>query len=345
MFKNKFLSFIFFISLIILLTLNSKIVVDSVKSSLFICYNSVIPSLFVFMVLSSLIASSNSLHIFAIFFKPYMHLLKLKSKEASCYFFLSIFSGFAMGSIFLNDLYFKNYNKNSLKILSILFCQNSFSFIILFVGVNILNNISLAFIIFLSLFSSSVITAFIFSFFIKYDYQNFDINLKVKKQHFSQIIEKNVVSILNICGVIIIFYLICDFLNFYISNEDLKAFIFPFMEVTTSILNLSTSKNPYLIAFSLSVYPLSTLSQISFFTNNKVDIKFLLFSRILHTPLALLILNILLNLFPYINSAYASSSDVFKTHWITADMSVVLFLISFFFILFLEENKRFTISK
>ncbi len=342
MFKNKYFSFLFYILLIIFLIINSNFVTESIKSALFVCYSSVVPSLFIFMIISSLISSSNAIYVFSIIFYPFLYLLKIKSKEASCYLVLSLFSGFVVGAKFLNNLFKKNYNENSLKILSILFTQNSFSFVILIIGVNVLKNINLSLLIYISLTISSFITAFLFSFILKYDFKDYDTNLKINKYPFSLIIKDNVNAILNICGFVIVFYLVCDFVILYFENEMAKNFILPFLEVTSGIIKSDLNKNPYFIIFALSILPLSTLSQISFFTNGKINIKFLISSRLIHTPLSIFILTSLLNIFPYTENVYNSSSIYLKTTWISADLSLILFIISFLFVIFLEENKRFT---
>ncbi len=341
MFKNSILSFCFYNIIIIIIILNSNFVIESVKSSLFICYSSIIPSLFVFMVLSSLIANSSAINIFSIFFSFYLNLLKINSKKASAYFFLSIFSGFVVGSRFLNNLHFNGFSENSLKVLSILFCQNSFSFIIFVVGINILNNLSLAFLIFLSLLFSSIITAFLFSFKLKYDYVK-DKNATNQITFFPEIIKSNVNAILNICGFVIIFYLVCDFISLYISSPLIKSSLLPFIEITSNLFKNLNNQNPYFIIFSLSIFPIATLSQIAFFAKKAIDIKFLIASRFIHTPLSIFILKLFLNIFPYTANVYNSNSLHLKTHWISADISIILFLISFIFVLFLEENKRFT---
>ncbi len=337
---KKIVSFLFYIFIIFILLLNSEFSLMVVRQALYLCYEKIIPSLFIFMTLSSFISQSDALYIFSYFFQGLLKLLKINSKKAACYVFLSLISGFVVGAKFLNSLYNEGYDKPILNTLSILMCTNSLPFIILVVGVLVLNNFKLALILFTSLFLASFITAFLYSFTYNKPVKNYNKNIIITKTPFSLIIKENVISMLSICAIIIIFYTFSMFINHFLEIKILKTILISIMEVSSAVV-INGEKGVFILCIVLSIFPLSTLSQISFFAKEAVDIKFLLYTRIIHTPLSLLILRVLVNLFPVATNVYSNSDVLVKNYYNSIDISITFFILSILFITFLETNNKF----
>ncbi|MEG2192461.1 MAG: hypothetical protein RRX95_04185 [Oscillospiraceae bacterium] len=329
------------------LFINAKVVMYSVRWALVVCYEKVIPSLFIFLVFSSYVAKNDIRWVFAIPLKWYCKLIKIDDDAASCFLSLSLFSGFAVGAKFLNQLSCEGYSQNALKVLSIAMINNSVSFVAFGVGIGILGNYRLGLMIFLSLSFSSLITAFVFSFFYEYNIVTSKDSSRKLSYDFSQAVREAVEAMLVICGFVIIFYCVCEVILFYIDNLYLQLIFSALSEVTVGCVKAASlfGKNPFLLCCILSILPLSTLVQAKAFAKDAISIKTLLLSRFIHTPISLLILSVFINLFPVSANVYSDNNVVIKGYWNSVSLSSTLFFIALIFIIFLEKNKVFTNSK
>lgn len=342
--KQYILAFIFLFSLSVML-LNPEIMISSVKNSLFICYNSIIPSLYIFMVFSIYFSQKDFMKIIAKPFNLYSHLIKIKDKKFSVYMLLSLFGGFAIGANFLRELKNDGYSKDALCVIAPAMINNSFSFCVYAIGVGLFNNFKLGIFLFFSLTISSLITSFILSFFYKYNIVSSTDNINKKPIPFNECISSSVKNILSVCGFVILFYYMCEVIILYSKKHAiLSSIICIFTEVTTGCLKSAAilGKNPFIICFCLSILPISTICQVSYFTGEKFFIKSLLFSRLIHTPISIAILKLILNYFPVaINTSENISGNV-KLFYSSIEISSTLFLLTLVFLIIFDSSKLFT---
>ena len=344
MLVKKYISPFLCIILLSILTVNAQQVMYFVKEGLIMCYERVIPSLYIFMVLSNYIADSNMIYFFSLPFRWFSELIKIKDKQFSAYLFLSLLGGFAVGANFMKKLEESGYDKNALKIAATAMTGNSFSFIVLAVGTGYLGNTNIGLMLFLSLMMANLITAFLMSFI--YEYNIVVLPDKATKQTASLVksINSAVNSIISICGFVILFHCLCEVISLYINNKSLYVLFNIIMEVTSGCAKIIEiyGKNPYILCFCLSIMPVSTLCQVYHFTLNKSIIKTLLISRVVHTPVSLLILSLLTNIFPVAAAVSGSNTIAIKTYQQSAELSSVLFLITVIFLYISDENRLFT---
>jgi len=232
---KKYIQVIFIILVMYIYFKNSQLIVSSVKDGLLLCYNVVIPSLFVFMVICSIISNLSCCELLALPFMPYFRLIHINDKRVAAYCILSVMGGFATGGIMLDKLEKEfDCDKNTLGILSIIMTGNSPSFVILAVGLHYLRNIYMGIILYFSIISSAFITAFILSFihkpYIKYTSKNQLVSTNIIL--FS--IKKSTTSIIDICGVVTLTFCMCKVFSFYTDNSLILLGFSIFTEVTSA---------------------------------------------------------------------------------------------------------------
>lgn len=342
---KNFAVFVFALLLICMLFINSDTAVSSVKNSLFFCYNTVIPSLFIFMVLAAFLSKSKMSTAAAMPFYPIFRLMNIKNKTCIAYAVLGILGGFASGAYFLGLINQNGENKNLSRILSVMLCSNSPSFIIIAVGSQMLGNINTGIILYTAYIVSAVCTAFILSFPVKPETCTIQINNQ--ESSLLSAVKSACDSIINICAVIVFVCCVRDVINIYIDSKLICAVLFCFTEVTASCSYITEnfSANIYLISFALCVFPLSAAMQMKSMCN--IDVKFVFISKLIHIPINFLFLRILLNLFPQTVSVFSNRSDIIpRMFWNNPKISLwFLFAMLFFVYSFDKKIGVFTILK
>ncbi len=348
MIKNKYIMSFIFIFLFCSMAFNAELMMESVKNAMYICYNSVIPSLYIFMIFSSYFSKKEFMNTLSYPLRFYGKLIRIEDKKYSTYLLLSLFGGFVIGANFLNELKKDGYNQHSLNAIAPSLINNSFSFCVYAIGVGLLKSLKLGVFLFISLTVSSLITSFILSYVYKYDISVSNISSSKHHQSFVECINNSVQSILSVCGFVILFYCLCEVISLYIGDHALIGTLASiFTEVTTGCIKSIEffGGNPIFICICLSIFPLSTICQVVHFTGNSDFIKPLLLSRIIHIPMSVITLKTLLILFPIPLATGSNYSIVVKSFYNTMEISSTLFLITIIFLLIFDNNKLFTKNK
>ena len=207
-----------------------------------------------------------------------------------------------------------------------------------------LDNVYTGYLLYISLITSSLITSFFLSFIHKYNIVSKATNSLYKPKSLVECINQAVNSIISICGFVIIFFVICKATNLYISSKMFKNLLFIFSEVTIGCteIALTTGENQLFICIALSIFPVCTLCQVYNFTHDKNIIYALISSRIVHTPIAMALFNLLCNIFPVVSSTATTSNVVVRYFYNCSEISSVLFLLVLAFAFSFDKNKLFT---
>ena len=339
---KNFLQSFFMFFLIYIYFDNSAFISIYVKEALVLCYNTVIPSLFIFMVLTVFLSGWDGCRYIGIPFLPLFRLLKIGDLKTVSYCVLSLLSGFATGGYFLDRIKKENLcDKNALGIISILVSNNSPAFVITAVGTNMLGHFHSGLILYFSILISSFITAFIFSFLYPYPpLKNTKIQ-KLQSTDFISSLNNAVMSILYICGAVIFSYSLCKVVSLYTNDMLISSLISVLFEVTTAcrIIIDNIGKNLYFICFALSLCPLSTCLQLkSCSKSGNINLKILILSKFVHIPMSLLILRIAVNLFPQSFAVYANGDIKINTYWNTPYISCCFLILSICFVIFFDKK-------
>ena len=341
---KKYLQLFCLISCLFIYFKNAQTIMDAVKDGLLLCYNVIIPSLFIFLIICSILSETGCCEFMAIPFMPYFRLLNINNKRIVSYCILAILGGFATGGIMLNKITGEyQCDSNTLGILSILMSGNSPSFVILAVGVHYLNNLYLGIILYLSIMISSFITAFFMSFLYKPYSINATKNHLVVTNNSNNSIRNSVYSILNICGAVIMSITLCKVFNLYTTNSFILLIFSAFTEVTTACETVYSNygANIYLLLLTLVIFPFSAYLQMkSVGDNNTFNFKILIFSRLIHIPISVLLLRIALNIFPLASNVYANGDISINTYWNKPQLSLCLLIISIMFTAILDKKSK-----
>lgn len=229
--------------LILLLIFDTKGIMTAVYSSVFICLEVIIPSLFAFMVLSSLILSTN---LYKIIFKPLIIIFKLILKiteHESGIFILSLIGGYPVGAKLIQQAV-KNgtiTQKSAQKMINYCFASGP-SFITGIVGVGVFGNVKTGLILYFSNIIASLILAFILNINHKQCNSKSAYNISFTADKLIYSITSSAQVLFEICAMIVGFSVINRVISYLpfellgnalnVDKEFLQALIFSISEIS-----------------------------------------------------------------------------------------------------------------
>lgn len=302
--SNIILLFLFFI----LIFIYSKDVAESITFSVSIWKDNLLPSLFPFFLISELLIEYGFIEFISYLFGKSMVSLFSLPKEASYAFFISLFSGFPSGSKYVKDLLDRNLiTENDANYLIMFTHYSNPLFIISTIGIFLLNNVKLGYIILLSHILSNILVAFIFRKKKKVTYKKESlseiinkISEKKKKKVITTLVDaiwKSFTVLVNMLGIIMFFLIITTLIdNIFKLSFFPKAIISGFLEMTQGVKYISQSTlSPNLkaaiIGAIISFSGLSVHFQVkSIIDNSKIKYKNFLKARIIQSILCFTII-------------------------------------------------------
>lgn len=338
---KKSFQILFIVFLLLFYFFNSASIGNFIKEGMLICYTTVIPSLFIFMVIATFLPNLKYSNLLSKPLQPIFRLLKITDKKIVSYCFFGLLSGFATGGYFLNrinDEY--ECDENFLGVIAIIVSNNSPAFIVSAVGANMIGNVKTGIILYMSIIISSIITAFIFSFIFSYNIPKFRINKQYHKTGIAYAINSSVMAILNICGIVVFTFSLCKAISLYIQNPYILSIISSSLEVTCGckIIIENFGKNLFLLCIALSFCPLSTCLQLHCKEKSYKILKMLLLSKLITIPVSVLLLRININLFPYSIATYASGNITTSIYWNKPHISCFFLIISICFVIMFDKK-------
>lgn len=323
-FIDTFLTIIVFVIMMLILSNPTRYTSGTVEG-LKLFFNSVLPGLFPFMLLTKLLTEVG------LVFKISKKLNKVskfifKTPGVSLYAFLmSILSGYPIGAKIIADLYGKNLiTEQDAKRMSV-FCTTSGPiFVISSVGISMFGNYKIGIILYISHILSSVLMGILYSWLSKnnncitnlpFDVQN------TQKSSNTEIIGNAVSSTINslfvVGAYITIFYLITEiivslnivpvfsnfafklFKPFGISKNEITGFLYGLIEVTRGAKTLSASSSIFSVVFASGILSFSGLSIImqsmAFLKQAKIKTHFFVIVKSVHMILSMILCFILIS--------------------------------------------------
>lgn len=225
-----------------------------ISNGLVLCIKTLVPSLFMYMILASYISGSKAgIYMGAIFSKPIEKFLKLPKISASI-ILLSLVGGYPIGakciaSAFDNKLLTKTQAKK-LALFSV--CSGP-GFVLSFVSISLYNNKQIGIILLISQFISFFINVLIVAAVIKNeDYIYPEISHNINNCDFSKAVQQGCVATLNMCSMVIVFSSIISVLEkVLINHQFIKDILILFLEVTTACSKLYSKYPLYVISFAI----------------------------------------------------------------------------------------------
>ncbi len=230
----------------LLLSLCGEKTIPAAKTALFLCAENIIPSLFPFFVLSSILIKSGFAEYAGKLFSLVMHPLFKVSGTGAVAFIIGIISGYPMGAKTVCELYSKGLVSKSEAERLLPFCNNSGPlFVIGAVGVSFLGNADIGIFLYLIHIASSIMTGVLMRFFAEKKYDVHQIQSKnIKPQSFGALFSESVFSSVNsilfVCGFVVFFATLSTPFTSSLPEQNMfSALIKGFLEVTMGIKSAS----------------------------------------------------------------------------------------------------------
>ncbi len=306
------------------------------------CGNTVIPSMFPFLVSSSLAGSGHLPKIFKRFFEPITQKLFRLPAECLPAIIIGQLGGYLSGAKASDSLYQSGIISSSQASRLLFFSINpGMGFAVNAVGSIMLTSRQSGRILLLSLCISSLITAFLTRFMRE---NNAFFRPSEKIVPFSSALVNSVSSgtnaMLCACGFICLFSGILSVCRKAVADTAVFAVISCLLEITNGCFSASDMLSLPVIAFFCAFGGICVHLQIFSVTDFRVDIfKFYLF-RIIHSVLSFLVCKTVLHFFPVENTVFLSVSENIAL-WSFSPLSAVsLLFLSLLLIFDLDNNRK-----
>lgn len=229
-----------FVLLLGMLLLSERTAVtQSISSALSMCSEILIPSLFPFMVLSSLAVKTGAFLRLGKIFSPLMKKIFALSGECFSCLFFGFTGGYPVGLNIISSLYEKGrISRNDVKHMAA-FCVNAGpAFAVTAAGEMMLSSKKAGFVILASVCIASLITGIVYGLFKKKN--EYGVYEKKREIQFSQALTEAVNSssggMLSICVWVIVFSAFSALVSLFVKNETLRLVYLAFSEVTSGIV-------------------------------------------------------------------------------------------------------------
>ena len=278
----------------------SKEIKESVILAINIWKNSLITSIFPFLLLSSLLVKYGFIDIISNFFGKITEKLYNLPKKASYAVITSMFTGFPTGSKYTKDLL--NNNEITVEEANVLITFTSFSnplFVISSIGEGMLNNKRLGIKIFIVHLLTGLLVGLLFKKGKETKNQNNQkriINNKSFIENLTDSINETFKILVNILGLLVFFFIIVTIIDKILPNNMITLILKGLIEITTGInsiakINLQIKMKVALIGLLLSFNGLSIHFQTkSIIDNTGIKYEKYLISRTIHALLCFITL-------------------------------------------------------
>ena len=334
----KIISIIFFA---LIAAICSEKISESIVYSINVCINVIIPSMFIFMVISTYILSSG---LYKVIFSPLYYILKkiLKlDRELFSVFLLSLIGGYPIGIKLLNELISQNKNYSAIaeKSSGFLYCISP-SFAITMLGLGLYGSVEAGMIIYLSNVISCFLTAVLCSRI--YDLKLTDKNaITAAYGGITDAINSSSKTLLKICSIIVFFNSIITafecVLNY--SGLELPVIIKSILEISNilRINGISVTSLPFVSSLA-SFGGICVLIQCLSLVKGRYSLKKFFLLRFFNAVVSFLITQIIINTTEISVPAFAANNEISVFNFSHQGSACVFLLIMF--IIFMQKSEK-----
>ena len=273
--KKKSLSAIsFFLAFGLLLfsLVATKDIAHHVTAGLKLCANTVISSVFPFLILTDIISHTSGLEQIKALRSLFEKLFKANGYAIGA-FVIGITCGFPIGVKYATEMYkSKKITKEECCRLIGFVNNTGPAFIVSGIGLGMRGNMRDGVIIYVSMVLSAIVVGILFG--LGKTYKNTNLNYTKDNYDFSSSVKNAAQNTLSICGFVVLFSVICGILCDFVKNRTVLSIILPFIEVTNASVILANDavmgESVSLIAtsFAVSFSGISVHLQASAFLRN-----------------------------------------------------------------------------
>lgn len=322
---------------IVLFFLNPSAMGSGVRSGLFLCGETVIPSLFPFMIVSDYLVRSGVGTAVGKALSPLTEKLFRLPGCSACAIFMSLIGGFPVGLRMISQLLESNSLSENQAKRMLWFCVNSGpAFVIGAVGSSMLSNKKCGIILFASQTLAALLIGFVSRFFAKNDHNTFSVTqVHIDPSAFTQSVASATDAMLGICAYILLFSAINPFLIKLAAINPLFNTLVIMSEVTSGCSFAAKILPFYFLApilcwsgFAVHMQLLPYIKKIG------VPIREFWLSRAVNCAVSLPIAYILFRLFPCEAQVFATFSEIIiKPYSVSVPAAVAMLALGAFTII------------
>ena len=342
-----FLLYILFVFIFLLLRFPSE-ASEGVKEGLRLCLQSLIPSLYPFMVAVEFMSTSGIISKFSRLF-DYISIKLFKIPYSFTVFLLSCLGGYPVGALCIENLIEKGeITKKSGEWMLMFSVNPSLGFAVSFVGATLYKSVKAGILIYLSVILSSLIVGLIQRAFIKAK-AKFEILPIVEykgniSSAFTEAVKKSAATMLYICAFTMLFSALISLVDILRLPDETKLTVKCIVEITNGINSSWNVFSLPFIAGAISFGGLSVAFQIfSTISQMKISVLKYISVRCLSAFLSYLIAAVMFKLFPVTVSTFSSgvsSCGAVTSHSIPVSVGLIVMTIVFIAEDSLSETKK-----
>ena len=224
---------------------------QGVKKGLVMCTTTLVPSLFVFLIISSYITSGRCADVLSVILdKPSKKLLKISGTNL-CVLLISMIGGYPVGAICIKSLYkTQRISKAQAQKLSLMAVCSGVGFVTSFVGNTLLKNKTLTMILFISVVVSYVFVVFVCHLLIKVDSESNTIFQFQNNSDIVKAVENGCKATMNMCAMVMLFSAVISVFGKIFSTHDVISDIICILLEVCTACETSVSNYPlYVTSF------------------------------------------------------------------------------------------------
>lgn len=240
--KKNLIFFIFLLCLLLAIVISPAKFISAGLNGISAWAFNVLPAVLPFMIITSLLINTKLVEKICFPLSPPFVKIYKTSPYSLYVFIISILSGYPVGSKMIADLYESDKISQTDAFRMSSFCSNSGPmFIVGSVGVGMLCSTTAGYIILLSHILSALLNGLLYR---NLKVRNTKSEVKIKNTTslaFGDIIENSCRSILNVGAIIMLFFIIIEFISMIISflPTNIQSVIFGFIEITKGVKSIS----------------------------------------------------------------------------------------------------------
>ena len=289
-----------------LILLQPQNVAQGVQEGLLLCYNSLIPSLFPFLILTRILLDTGACRILGLPLLPYCRLLGIRNTRAASTVAIGLLGGFAAAGCGIDAL-FRNgvLTAHQSSLLLCVCAVEGPAFFLFAVGAAMLGSVRVGLLLWISVLLASLLCGLVFARFLPRDNMaNEPETSTAPPFSYASVLVGSVSSavdaMLRICGFVLLFSLLRGILLSFSLPAGISALLFSLFEVSTGCRTacvLGGSRALVLCLLSMSCLGACGLAQLRALLSPQIRLTPFLFSRLLHFPLAVFFFCLLRRLF------------------------------------------------
>ena len=225
---------------LLLLIFNSQTAIEGVQEGIWVCINTVIPSLFPFFVVSTILNTLYSGRNMKIL-RPVGRVCRIPP-GGEVFLLLGCLGGFPVGALSIYDAYKENAISKNVAIHLLGFCNNAGPAFIFGMAASIFPNKICGFLLWFIVFSSSIITGML----LPKTEERLSNTLPTKHATITGVLEKSINAIISVCGWVVLFKVVLAFVETSLLGKTstlTKVIVTNILELSNGCIALSDLPN------------------------------------------------------------------------------------------------------